>query len=80
MRDRCHQVEGKYANYFKIGYNPVEFVMDFAQFYQDGEIGERVHTRIVTSPLYAKRLLAVLRESLEQYEKENGAIPDEGPD
>jgi len=79
MRDQCDEVEGKYANYFKIGYNPVEFVIDFAQFYQNGQTGERVHTRIITSPLYAKRLLALLGQSLEQYEKDNGAIPDEGP-
>jgi hypothetical protein len=35
--------------------------------YSDGK-QERFHTRIVTSPSYAKELLKVLGESIEQYE------------
>ena len=30
-------VEGRYANYFKVGYNAFEFLLDFGQSYQDAE-------------------------------------------
>lgn len=60
-------IEGKYANYFRVGHNAVEFLLDFGQMYSDGT-PERFHTRIITSPSYAKELLKVLSESMEQYE------------
>jgi len=66
-------IEGKYANYFQIGHNAFEFLLDFGQLYADGK-RERIHTRIVTSPSYAKELLKVLGESVEQYETQFGAI------
>jgi len=66
-------IEGKYANYFQIGHNAFEFLFDFGQLYADGK-RERMHTRIVTSPSYAKELLKVLGESLERYETQFGAI------
>ena len=50
-------VEGRYANYFKIGYNAFEFVIDFGQLYPEGEPGDkkaRFHTRIITAPVYAR--------------------------
>jgi hypothetical protein len=61
------RIEGKYANYFQIGHNAFEFLLDFGQMYSDGT-QERFHTRIVTGPSYAKELLKVLSESIEQYE------------
>jgi len=60
-------IEGKYANYFQIGHNAFEFLLDFGQLYSDGT-QEHFHTRIVTSPSYAKELLKVLGESIGQYE------------
>lgn len=70
------RIEGKYANYFKVGYNAVEFLFDFGQQYAETEEGD-LYTRIVTSPCYAKSLLKVLQESIAQYEKEFGAIKEE---
>ncbi len=68
-----HKLEGKYANYFKVGHNALEFVMDFGQFYRDS--GEaQLHTQIVTNPTYAKAMLEILRESIEQYERSFGTI------
>jgi hypothetical protein len=61
-------LEGKYVNYFKVGHNAFEFVLDFGQSYLENE-DPQIHTRIVTSPAYAKALLETLRESLAQYEK-----------
>ena len=79
MNDKCEppqdagKIEGRYANYFKIGHNPFEFVLNFGQFYPESEKAE-LCTSIVTSPVYAKALLETLRESIEQYEKTLGAI------
>ena len=70
--------EGRYANYFKAGHNAFEVVLEFAQFYE-GDVKARVHTRIVTSPAYAKTFLEVLRDSLERYENAYGPIASGKP-
>lgn len=70
-------LEGRYANYFKVGYNAFEFLLDCGQFYPEGrEAG--LHTRIITNPIYAKTLLKLLRESVDQYEQTFGRIAEEG--
>lgn len=71
------ELEGQYANYFRVGYNAVEFVLDFGQFYLD-ENRPRLHTRIVTSPVYAKALGETIRDSLIDYERVHGTIPAAG--
>lgn len=73
------ELEGRYANYFKVGHNPLEFVLDFGQFYLENE-KVRLHTRIVTNPVYARALLEVLQASVECFEKSFGAIPKETED
>ncbi len=67
------KLEGRYANYFKVGHNAMEFVIDFGQHYSGTEDAE-LYTRIVTGPCYAKSLLELLWESIEQYEKVFGSI------
>lgn len=69
----ARQREGKYANYFKIGHNAFEFVIDFGQFYTDNAEAH-LHTRIVTNPMYAKAILETLRESIDRYERAFGTI------
>ena len=66
-------IEGKYANYFQIGHNAFEFLLDFGQLYSDGR-QEQIHSRIVTGPSYAKEFLELLEESVEQYEQTFGPI------
>ena len=66
--------EGRYANYFNVGHNAFEVVLEFGQFYE-GNMEPRTHTRIVTSPAYAKALLGLLKSSLASYEGEFGVIP-----
>lgn len=69
------QLEGRYANYFKVGNNAFEFLLDFGQFYpEDGKA--QLHTRIITSPIYAKALLQTLRESIDRHEQSFGAIQE----
>ncbi len=68
--------EGRYANYFKVGHNAFEFLLDLGQFYPESA-EPQIHTRIITSPIYAKALSGILRESIEQYEQTFGVIPTE---
>lgn len=67
-------LEGRYANYFEVGHNGFEFVLDFGQFYRDVD-RPQFHTRIVTSPAYAKALARLLAESLGRYEETFGPLP-----
>ena len=60
------KTDGKYANYFEIGHNAYEFILDFGQMYKCEISG--FHTRIVTNPVYAKALLISLKESIDKYE------------
>ena len=69
------KLEGRYSNYFKVGHNAFEFVLDFGQFYHENG-DAHLHTRIITSPIYVKSLLETLRESMERYEQIFGAIQE----
>jgi hypothetical protein len=64
------RVKGLYANYFEVGHTAFEFVIDFGQ----GYATERpsCHTRIVTSPTYARALLQTLAEAVEEYRQRFG--------
>ena len=72
---RGDEALGKYANYFQVGQNELEFVIDFGQSFSDGR-EEHFHTRIITSPPYAKELLRILEDSIEEYEARFGRIPE----
>ncbi len=74
MRDQNDPIEGRYANYFKVGHNSLEFILDFGQVYSDAPSEMVHHTRIITSPSYAGLLLEVLRDSIDKYEQTFGAI------
>ena len=63
---------GRYANYFKVGHNAFEVVLEFGERFSDAN-GAQLHTRIVTNPIYAQALLATLHDSLRQYEELFGA-------
>jgi hypothetical protein len=68
--------KARYSNYFEAGHNAIEFLIDFGQCYES-EKRETLHTRIVTSPVYARRLVHVLEESLRNYEQTFGPITDD---
>jgi len=72
---QARDAEGRYSNFFKIGYNAFEFLLDFGQVYQEGG-ADSVHTRIVTTPRYAKALSELLIETLADYVKTYGQIPN----
>ena len=70
--------DGRYANFFKVGYNEFEFVVDFGQLFQQ-EDTPHLHTRIVTGPVFAKALWQTLRDSVGEFEARYGPIPDLEP-
>ncbi len=65
--------EGKYANFFQVGYNEFEFLIEFGQ--QD----QGIHTRIYVSPQYAHLLSDLLVQTLQQHELENRKARSSGP-
>ena len=71
--EESFRLEGRYANYFKIGYSAFEFLLDFGQIYGEHEDAQ-LHTRIVTGPSYALMLLKLLQDSLAQYQNNFGAL------
>jgi len=66
-------LEGRYANYFKVGHNAYEFIIDFGQYYSENDRAE-LYSRIITSPVYAKAFLKTLKKSIETFEKSFGSI------
>ena len=63
--------EGRYANYFEIGLNQEEIIIDLGQAYGESS---SLHTRIITSPAHAKQLTELLDRSLRQYERVYGPV------
>lgn len=68
------QRHGEYANYFQVGFNTAEFVLDFGQYYPESQ-EPRIHTRIVTGPAYAQELLRVLQKSIDEFRQTFGPTP-----
>jgi Protein of unknown function (DUF3467) len=70
----AERLVGRYANYLKIGRNAFEFLFDFGQSHREGR-EPQFHTRIITSPAYAKAFLEAFHDAIEGYENEYGTIP-----
>ena len=72
-----------YVNYFELGHNPFEFLIELGQFRPaaaDGAAATAIHTRIAMAPSYAKMLSRLLDRAVREHEGEYGAIaPIEGP-
>jgi hypothetical protein len=73
--DNDDDLESRYANYFRIGYNEFEFVFDFGEF-RGGVAGPRWHSRTITAPFYMKVLAQLLATSVGRYEAVHGRIRD----
>ena len=72
-------LEGRYANYFKIGHNAFEFVLEFGQKYSESEEA-RIHTRIVLGPAYVKAFSETLQRAVEAFNCSYGPLPESPPD
>lgn len=66
---------GVYSNLQLIQHSPTEFVLDFIQV-MPGVPKAQVKSRIILSPVHAKKLLAALQDNINKYEMNNGAISD----
>lgn len=66
--------KGLYANYFEVGHTAFEFVIDFGQTYANKPLA--CHTRIVTSPAYARSLLDTLSKAIDEYGQRFGDAAD----
>ena len=78
MADVCEdtrRLEARYANYFVIGHNAFEFLLDFGQF-AEGNEEPQINVRIVTYPVYVKQLLVTLADAVNAYEQAFGPIPE----
>ena len=69
------KLEGRYANYFQVGHNAFEFVLEFGQLYRDGE-APALHTRVIANPAYVKVFLQVLGDALDAYQRSFGDVAD----
>ena len=65
----------RYTNYFEVGHNPYEFLIDFGQL-QPEVSNVMLHTRIAMGPTHAKLLATMLCNAVGQYEADNGPILD----
>src|SRR5262249_52710592 len=71
-----------YVNYFEVGHNPFEFLVDLGQYNPGSSEGEgriSIHTRIAIAPPYAKMLSELLVRAVEKHEGEHGRIAQIGP-
>ncbi len=63
-----------YANYFEVGHNAFEFLIDFGQIDpQSADIN--INSRIAVSPTHAKLFLTLMKKAVTQFESEFGLIP-----
>jgi len=77
-RDERTPPEARYANYFSLGHAACEIVLEFGQFY-DGDEEPQPHTRIITTPAGANKFLALLKDSMKQYETQYGQTLERNP-
>ena len=61
------KIEGRYANYFKVGYNAFEFVLDFGQYYPETEKAELEKELVTLKKLRAGVVEATDSDVYDQY-------------
>lgn len=64
---------GQYVNMAVVNHNDSEFVIDCI-YIQPQAPKARVQSRLITSPRHAKRLMLMLQNNIEKYEKKHGVI------
>ena len=67
--------EGVYANLAIITHSNSEFVLDFVSV-MPGTPKSKVKSRIIFTPMHAKRFMKALKENIERFEAANGQIQD----
>lgn len=80
MDPQCHSLQesrpphGQYVNYFEVGYNAFEFLLDFGRSIPGRENTE-CQTRLVLSPITLKALSTTILTSMKEYQRQFGPIP-----
>ncbi len=69
--------EGVYSNLAVITHSATEFVLDFIQVLP-GMPKAKVRSRILLTPIHAKRLLRALEDNISKFENAQGEITDSG--
>lgn len=69
--------ERRYANHMRIGFNRLEFLLDFAQVH-DGS-AELVHAQLVAAPAHVKQFAELMQGCIRDYEARYGAIALDHP-
>lgn len=67
--------EGSYANLAIITHSHAEFVMDFINV-MPNTTKSKVKSRIIFTPMHAKKFMRALIENVQRYEATNGPIKD----
>jgi hypothetical protein len=67
--------EGMYANLAIITHSHAEFIVDFVNV-MPGTAKSKVKSRIILTPMHAKRLMHALAENVERFEAAHGIIQD----
>ena len=67
--------EGSYANLAIITHSNAEFVVEFVNV-MPGTPKSKVKSRVILTPMHAKRFMKALVENIERYEEANGMIAD----
>ncbi len=67
--------EGEYSNLAIITHSNAEFIIDFVKI-MPGIPKGNVKSRIILTPLHAKRLLNALKENVQKFETVNGHIKE----
>lgn len=70
--------ERRYANHLRVGFNRLEFLIDFAQAYAGS--GEVVHAQLVAAPAHVKQFVALMQGCVADYERRYGPIAGHGED
>ena len=65
--------EGIYSNLAIISHSHTEFVVDFVRMMPNIPKA-KVKSRVILTPLHAKRLAKALQDNISRYEKQNGPI------
>lgn len=63
----------RYANYFEVGHNRYEFLVDFGQYHPENE-QVALHTRIALGPPHAKLLWRLMGDAIRAHEAVGGEI------
>jgi hypothetical protein len=67
--------QGIYVNLAGVMHTETEFVLDFL-FLQPNQPKAKLRSRILSSPIHTKRLLAALADNIRKYEERFGLIAD----